>query len=529
VIHDSESLALEAEDADLVEALATFIQAEMRYLNVPGISVALGRADRLIWRGAFGFADLAQRKPMRVDSVFKSGSMAKTYTAAAVMQLVDGGVIQLSDAINELLPFSVDNPYGGEISVRHLMTHSSGLGTSMVDSCTSVVHHRPLADVLAEFVRRERDVPYASQTEPIWVAPTGRDWCYSNLGVGLLGLIVECQNPSHLSFSEYVESQIMRPLGMRLSAFPPVQAEAFLPRAISERLMTGHTVQGGVAYTAAPNYFQVPPAGAFVATASDHLLLLLALLNGGELAGRRILSESSVAQLLTPQGYVGDGYGPDGERGSFQQGLIWWLDVLRGRVQRFHHSGGHMYGFRAQSAAWPEERVAIVAASNYWPISSNYDDALPIRVANVVNAWLVEGERAEDRRRAQRHDGSRSWAWRVSYLRGARFIEVNNHALGLPDPLNIEDAMAAARSATAGGSFGADWDESAFVEGARDMMAVPASPGEIREFARSPRYKLTQCETARILWLLEGPIERRLNRSFLQTVQSQTSSLAPTN
>jgi hypothetical protein len=114
------------------------------------------------------------------------------------------------------------------------------------------------------------------------------------------------------------------------------------------------------------------------------------------------------------------------------------------------------------------------------------------------------------------HDGSKSWPWKVSYLRGARFIEANNQALGLSDPLDIEDARATVRSAST--SSADDWDEAAFVEGATDMLVVPLSAAAICDFARSDRFKLTVSEAARILWLLEGPAERRVGlwHSFLE-------------
>jgi len=496
----ADSSARTTEDDDLVSALSQHIRRELAAQDVPGVTIALGRSGKLVWSAAFGFADLATRRPMDVDSVFKSGSMGKTYTGTAIMQLVEQGLLALDQPINELLPFTVKNPFGGDVKVRHLMTHSAGLGTTLVDSCTSPQTHRPLGDVLAEFVQRDHDVLFGGETNPIWIAPAGQHWCYSNLGIGLLGLIVECNNAERLDFSSYVQRRIMDPLGMKFAAFPPIQAEHALKREIWERMMTGHTVHGGVTYTAAPNYFQVAPAGGFVSTAGDHLRLIMAMLNDGELDGSRILSEASVAEMLTPTGYIVDGHA--------RQGLIWRVEARDDRVHCFHHGGGHMYGFRTHAAGWPAERVGVVAAANAWPLSGQSHIALPLRAADFVDAWMTLDS-------STRHS-SKPWPWKVSYLRGARFIELNNHALAPPDPLGLADVCAAAESISQA-EFVENWDAAAFMEGASDMLEVPLSAAAITEFVRSARFKLTAVETARILWFLEGPADQRppVHRTFL--------------
>jgi CubicO group peptidase (beta-lactamase class C family) len=485
-----------AADADLISALTTFISREMAYSGVPGVTVALGKQRDLLWSGAFGFADLATRRAVTPTCVFKSGSMGKAYTGAAIMQLIEAGVVALDQPVNELLPFRVENPFGGEIEVHHLLTHTSGLGTTLVDSCTRPEKHRPLARVLAEFVQREHDVPFGGETHPIWIDATGHTWRYSNLGVGLLGLIVEAQNGKGLSFSEYVQRNIMDRLGMEHAVYPAIQAAHALPSAVWERMMTGYTVQGGVAVPAAPNYFQIAPAGGFVSTAADHLRFMLAMMNGGDLNGRRILSADSVSAMLSPRLTRS---GPDGRK--VEQGLIWALTSKDGRTQSFGHGGGHMYGFRTQCAAWPDAGVAVVVACNYWPLGVEYFCALPQRITDFIGDWLELGAAGE-------HDGSRTWAWKLSYLRGARFIEANNHALGLVDPLKLDDVLRAARDAAVGPAE--DWDEDAFVAGAADMLDVPASAAAITAFAQSLHFRLSATEARRALWFLEGAPDKRI-------------------
>jgi CubicO group peptidase (beta-lactamase class C family) len=100
----------------------------MRQSGTPGLNVALARGGRIIWEAGFGFADVARKIPMTPATVMRSGSMGKTYTATAVMQLVERGVLGLHQPINTYLKgFKAVNPLGErDITVHDLLTHRSG-------------------------------------------------------------------------------------------------------------------------------------------------------------------------------------------------------------------------------------------------------------------------------------------------------------------------------------------------------------------------------------------------------------------
>lgn len=127
-------------DTRLIAAAKRFIPEVQQVYGVPGIEMAVARHGRVIWQEGFGYADLARRTPMTAETVFRTGSMGKTYTATAVMQLVEQAVLALDTPINSYLrageaPFEVTNPLGSrEITIRDLMTHRSGLTSDAAGS-----------------------------------------------------------------------------------------------------------------------------------------------------------------------------------------------------------------------------------------------------------------------------------------------------------------------------------------------------------------------------------------------------------
>lgn len=121
------------EVSQLTEALDAFVPEILGLCRAPGMSIALGTGDQVAWAKGYGYADLGAGRPMDTATVGPTGSDAKPYTAVAVMQLVERGLIGLDDPIREYLgDLRVANPLGErEITLRDLLTHRSGLGTDL--------------------------------------------------------------------------------------------------------------------------------------------------------------------------------------------------------------------------------------------------------------------------------------------------------------------------------------------------------------------------------------------------------------
>src|SRR6185295_19108991 len=120
----------------LIAALKEDIPQILRLVGTPGLNLAIARRGQVIYEDGFGYADLERKIPMTAATVTHSGSMGKTYTATAVMQLVEQGVIGLDDPVNKYLKeFQIRNPLGDrEITFRDLLTHRSGLNGNTAGS-----------------------------------------------------------------------------------------------------------------------------------------------------------------------------------------------------------------------------------------------------------------------------------------------------------------------------------------------------------------------------------------------------------
>ena len=189
----------------MINGIRDHIPHAMRVAGTPGLNIALAYKGRLIWEAGFGWADVANHAPMTPETVWHSGSLGKTYTATAIMHLVDRGEISLDDPINEHLPFQVRNPKGErDITVYDLMTHTSGLGTD--DALSLWWKPRPLAVEVEAELAKDFSSMIGGAFMPRWMYKVGEHWNYSNLGLAILGLIVETANPEGVSFAEYVQN-----------------------------------------------------------------------------------------------------------------------------------------------------------------------------------------------------------------------------------------------------------------------------------------------------------------------------------
>src|SRR6185295_14025990 len=224
----------------LIAALKEDIPQILRLVGTPGLNLAIARRGQVIYEDGFGYADLARKIPMTAATVTHSGSMGKTYTATAVMQLVEQGVLGLDAPVNQYLSgWKIVNPLGGrDVTVRDLLTHRSGLAGN---GAWSVLHSpKPLAEHVPEAHAKERNDFYGGAASPTWTAKAGEKYQYSNLGIATLGYLVQLTNPEKLSFSDYVQRHIIDPLGMTSTQFPPVQDRAYIRPDIWANMSTGY-------------------------------------------------------------------------------------------------------------------------------------------------------------------------------------------------------------------------------------------------------------------------------------------------
>jgi CubicO group peptidase (beta-lactamase class C family) len=201
----SESLPASEPLARALDARLARAQSESR---LPSLSAAVFRAGDVLWSSALGVANAELRAEATPDTQYRVGSITKTFTAAAVLQLRDTGELTLDTPVGDLIP---DCPHPGP-TVRRLLAHLSG------------IQREPAGEVWESLDLPERDEMLARLDEAEQVLEPGQHWHYSNLGFVLLGEVVE--RVSNTPYRDYLAERILRPLGLARTTFSPEEPAA---------------------------------------------------------------------------------------------------------------------------------------------------------------------------------------------------------------------------------------------------------------------------------------------------------------
>ncbi|HIY40902.1 MAG TPA: beta-lactamase family protein, partial [Candidatus Nocardiopsis merdipullorum] len=269
------------------EAVQGFVDTRVPELleahGAPGVAVTVVADGTQIASAAHGMADLAQSTPLEETThSFPTASIAKSFTAMAVLQLVERGDIDLDEDITTYLPDDVrvaDTHPGEPVTVHHLLTHTAGFAETLAwDDPDDPGSWRSAHEFLRE-------------TTADRIFPPGEFSAYSNYGTGLAGLIVE--EVGGQPFEEYVHEHVFTPLGMEGTEFGQLDELAE-----THDLVTLHLPDGSVAVN---DRIPLTAAGGAVTTTDDMARFMLALLDGGELNGERVLHPESVEMMLDRQ------------------------------------------------------------------------------------------------------------------------------------------------------------------------------------------------------------------------------------
>jgi CubicO group peptidase (beta-lactamase class C family) len=379
--------------ADAASPLAPVLQSFVDQRIAPGIVTLVADRDGVLALDKAGFASLANKTPIREDAVFWIASMSKSLTGTALMMLVDEGKVSLDDPVEKFLPEFKGQMVEAEgiemhpprhpITVREIMSHTSGL---VLASEKTLKRTQVLAEDVLEYAK------HPLRHEP------GTKYEYNNCGINTGGRIIEVV--SGISYADFMQTRLFDPLGMKDTTCWPNEEQAArlahtarftedkkdlvetvadkdvkpehilkfsggvpVPKAITGDMGFGISFDYGKKYAM--------PAGGYFSTAQDLGRLCRMLLRGGELDGRRYLSEKAVRTMSSPQlGDVklsaqesygvgvslkltdeeGPAAGSFGHRGARRTAM--WIDPKNGLamvilVERFDMSGEQqkvMYG-----------------------------------------------------------------------------------------------------------------------------------------------------------------------------------------
>ena len=325
--------------------LDTQVPVLLQRYDVPGASVALVREGRVVWSGAYGYADREQGRRMMVDALFRVESIAKPVTAWGIYRLVEQGRIELDSSVQRYLgewqpPVSIYSWQG--VTVRRLLSHNAGLPLGTIGPG---MEYPP-----------EGEIPSLRETlfrEARLIREPGTGFSYSNTGFNLLQLLVE--QVSGEDFSRYMSGQVLKPLRMHGAVFGWDEARR-------DRMPTGYDRHG----TPVADYvYPVQGAGGLLATVEDIARFVSAEMTASSGVNGPVLSQDAVGKLHTPQveipglfGIVADGYG----LGHFIE------ELADGRRAVWH--GGQGHGWMSHFHAVPQSGDGIVILTNSqrsWP------------------------------------------------------------------------------------------------------------------------------------------------------------------
>ena len=323
------------------DEIDAYVEEQMRRLNIPGVSLAIVEDDEIVHSRGFGRARPGGETPSP-QTPFFIGSLTKSFTALAVMQLVEAGQIELDAPVRRYLPwFRVADPQASaEITVRHLLNQTSSL--PMFPGMAN------LADFDSRPDAAERQARALSTL--VLTRPVGSAVIYSNLNYNLLGLIIEATSGER--YTDYIQHHIFDPLEMHHS---------YTSRSAARRdgLATGHRYWFGVPIPA-PD-LPIPSgslaSGQLISSAEDMAHYLIAHLNGGRYGDVRVVSEEGARELHRGEvEYIAMGI----SSGRYAMG---WFDAGAGENRVVSHTG-NVADFSGYMALLPAQKKGVVLLVN---------------------------------------------------------------------------------------------------------------------------------------------------------------------
>ncbi len=301
-----------------------------------GCAALVAKDGQIIYKKAFGMADIELNVPMQPDMVFRIGSITKQFTAVAILQLMEQGKLSLQDDITKYIP---DYPtHGYNITIEHLLTHTSG-----IKSYTNVPDFK-------KYVRQDMKPEEAINTFrnlPMEFAP-GTKWNYNNSGYFLLGYVIE--KISGKTYQEYIDENFFKPLGMTGSCYGNDS------RIIKNRASGYQNGKDGVQNADFLSMLLPYSAGAIQSTVED-LYRWNQALHSYKLVSKESLDKAFTEYKLANGKGTGYGYG-------------WFLSQLQGSKTIEH--GGGINGFLTNAIYFPEEDLFVALFSNNMSIGPDF-------------------------------------------------------------------------------------------------------------------------------------------------------------
>jgi D-alanyl-D-alanine carboxypeptidase len=429
----AQEVASDPEVRAQIDLFSAWIEGQIAIRGLPGIVVGVVAGDDLVWAEGFGHADVEAERPMQLDTRFRMASHSKLFTATAIMQLREQGLIRLDDPVTDYLPwftFQSPSPDDPPVTIEHLLTHSSGLPREAGSHWTDL-DFPTAAEVRA--LMADRVAPFSPEVR----------WKYSNLAYTIAGMVVE--EVSGMSWADYLQASIFDPLGMEASSVDvpdPLMAVGYGSRQPDGSRQTFPFVDArGMA-----------AATGLTSTVEDMARFVSAQFRTGARGEDRLLSTASLREMHRVRMLE-----TTWTRG---QGIGFNVQRIDGRLYVGH--GGGYPGYTTNTRIQLDDRVGVIVLTNTndsnpsdiaGELMSTVGEAVAAATAEEpeVVAWDPAWERF-----AGVYRSSRGSETRVLVMNG-RLVTFNpwSSSIGTPTPLEpIGDGTFRIVARTGGGPVG---------------------------------------------------------------------------
>lgn len=343
-------IAYSVSSQKLEEQLDAMIQSQYKP-DEPGAVVLIAKEGKVIYRKAFGMANLELDISMKPEMVFEIGSITKQFTAVSILMLMEQGKLNLDDEITKYIE---DYPvHGHKITVHHLLTHTSGIKSyTGMEEWPQVWRKDFTPTELIDYFKNQ----------PMDFAP-GEDYAYNNSAYFILGYIIE--EVSAKSYADFLNDNIFKPLGMTNSYYGSNSK-------IIKNRASGYQNRDGFINADYLSMTQPYSAGSIMSTVDD-LFKWNQAIKTNQLVTRESIDKAFTNYTLNDGSYINYGYG-------------WGINEINGSPT-IEHSGG-IFGYTTNGIYLPEEDVFV-------SMFSNRDDIGPQRIS-LESAAIVIGKPFKD-------------------------------------------------------------------------------------------------------------------------------------
>lgn len=328
--------------SEAIDLIEVWLEAQKDFENLPGLSAILVQDQSVIWKGAVGQSNMENNLSADPKTLYSICSISKLFTSVAIMKLYDEGKLRLDDRIHEILPwFDLKQQYeeSGPITIRNLLTHSSGLPRESNHNYWTFPDYPfpPSEAIKAELQNQETLYPSSTYFQ------------YSNLGMTLLGMVIE--EISGMDYEDYIQKNILEPLGLQ-------DTRPFMPEDLyGEELSIGYSALTRDKERFKINFFNadgIAPAAGFTSNVTDL----------GKFASWQLrLRDTSIAEVIKPSTLknmqIVHYTDPDWKT---TWGLGFSVSQQNGKTVFGH--GGSCPGYRSSLLIYPDEKMALSVMIN---------------------------------------------------------------------------------------------------------------------------------------------------------------------